>query len=108
MAKRIKLVMHKQGFADLRNSPGVLADLTERAELIAAEAELRGNGAEFEARAARPGSSFSRRSRGRSSVGTTDIDPGRNRRRTTFSRPHSTPVGGDVWSRLRGPTRRRH
>ena len=55
MAKRIRLVMHKQGFADLRNSPGVLADLTERAELIAAEAELRGNGAEFEARAARPG-----------------------------------------------------
>ena len=73
MAKRFKLVMHKQGFADLRNSPAVLADLTERAELVAAEAELRGNGAVFEARAARPGSSFSRRSRGRSSVGTTDF-----------------------------------
>ena len=66
MAKNAKtrIKWNIKGFAELRNDPGVLADLDRRASAIASEA-----GEGFEARPARPGTK-GRAPRGRASVGT--------------------------------------
>lgn len=64
MAKRMRIKWNLKGFRDLRNAPGVLADLDRRANKIA---EAAGEG--FEARPAKPGTRGSA-PRGRASVGT--------------------------------------
>lgn len=74
MAKNAKtrIKWNIKGFAELRNDPGVLADLDRRASAIAAEA-----GEGFEARPAQPGTKGSA-PRGRASVGTSTYE-GRRR-----------------------------
>lgn len=67
MAKRVKVKLNNKGFAELRNSPEVQADLTARARRIQAAA---GDG--FEARDASPGTKGAR-PRARASVGTASI-----------------------------------
>lgn len=70
MAKNAKtrIKWNIKGFAELRNDPGVLNDLTRRANAIASEA-----GEGFEARPARPGTK-GRAPRGRASVGTSSFE----------------------------------
>lgn len=63
----IRLKMSNKGFAELRNSMGVLGDLNRRARRIR---DAAGEG--FEARPARAGTE-GKNPRGRASVGTTDI-----------------------------------
>lgn len=63
-SSKVRIKWKMKGFADLRNDPGVLADLDRRAKSIASQA-----GEGFEARPARPGTK-GRAPRGRASVGT--------------------------------------
>lgn len=63
----IRLKIRNKGFAELRNSAGVLGDLNRRARRVR---ESAGEG--FEVRPARPGTE-GKRPRGRASVGTTNF-----------------------------------
>lgn len=64
----MQVKLNRQGFAELRNSPGVMDDLTDRAYRIG---DAAGDG--FDVREAVPGTS-GRAPRARASVGTTDFD----------------------------------
>lgn len=65
--RRIKVKLHNKGFAKLRNSPEVLAELDKRAGMIASAA-----GEGFEATPAKQGGGSA--PRGRATVGTTDYE----------------------------------